>query len=163
MICAVFFRVAVRGSSTRLLAGPAVILLSTLPLSTYFYVASNLTAARYLYLASAGWALLVAELLVLLGRRVLVTTAVCALSTALALTLQVNLRPWRVAGRLVAEMQQALGQGRSVDTVLAPLRASPPAGMTFRHSTPYDYQGVGIFINGYPEFLKLETSIDAGH
>ena len=62
-----------------------------------------------------------------------------ALAAGLALALNANLTPWRLAADLVVAMQN----GRPLN---------PPAGLEMRDGVPYRYQGVAIFINGYPEF-----------
>ncbi len=67
----VLFIGVLRGTGALALAGAAVILISTLPVYAYFYVAPDLRGARYLYFAAFGWALLLSRLLttVLVSRR----------------------------------------------------------------------------------------------
>src|SRR5262249_28280750 len=60
LLCAVsiiaivlLFRAVLRGAGPIILAGPALILFTTLPVYSYFYVASDLRGTRYLYFAAA--------------------------------------------------------------------------------------------------------------
>jgi hypothetical protein len=101
----VLFVAVVRGTGTMVLAGPAVIVMSTLPVYSYFFVGADLRAARYLYFAAIGWALLVTQLLTtLLVRRRQIVAAFTALTVALFLSLRMNVMPWRTAGDIAADV-----------------------------------------------------------
>src|SRR5204863_447485 len=112
--------VVVRGTSPRLFCGPIIILLSTLPLYSYFFVGPNLTSSRYLYFASVGWSILVSELLenVLNGRAALLGAAL-GLVIISVVSLQLNLRPWRIAADYVSAMKAGLQRGESAGSITA--------------------------------------------
>jgi len=150
-----FMRVVVRGASVRLLAGPAVILISTLPVYSYFFVGADLIAARYIYFAAVGWALLVSELLGIIRQRAPLAFAVMAVAGTAAVALQLNLRPWRTAGDVVNAIHAGLERGESPEQTVAQWQARSAVKLTLKNGIPYEYQGVGIFINGYPEFLRI--------
>lgn len=115
-------------------------------------------AARYLYFAAAGWALLVSELLVLIRRRAVLAAVVCGIAIAFAMVLQLNLRPWRVAGDVVVSMQRGVRNGKSAQAALEQWQAQHPVHMIIVNGIPREYQGVSIFNNGYPEFVEIEAS-----
>ena len=141
--------------SARSIVGPLMVLASTLPLYTYFYVGRDLTAARYLYFPCVGWALLLTEfLLATLRVRRHLLIAACAVAFAYAGVLHENLRPWLTADRVVHEMRRALEQGRSADPLISELQRAYAPDLTLQRDVPYTYRGVGIFINGYREFVE---------
>lgn len=136
------------------IAGAFVILASTLPLTAYFFVRDDLAGARYLYFGAFGWGLLVAATLAAAlrsARAVAAATAVAAV--LLATLLHVNLGPWRQAAAIVEEMEQAAMRGE--DAAAAAARTADRLGIqvTSRDGIPREAGGVGLFINGYPEFL----------
>lgn len=155
IIVLLFARVVIRGSSPRLLAGPAVMLISTLPVSTLFYVGADLISARYLYFAAFGWGLFVAELCGALRHRVAILVGIVALVGTWSWFLQMNLRPWRTAGAIVTSMRDAIRRGDDPNYVIAKWRDGLGAHLTLKNGVPYDYQGVGVFINGYAEFREI--------
>jgi hypothetical protein len=136
------------------LAGAFVILASTLPLTAYFFVRDDLAGARYLYFGAFGWGLIVAAALAAAlrsARAVAAATAVAAV--ILAATLHVNLRPWRQAAAIVGEMERAATRGENA--AAAGVRTADRLGIQLmsRDGIPREAGGVGLFINGYPEFL----------
>ena len=144
-----------RQGDARLLAGPLVILLSTAPVYTYFYVAPDLAGARYVYFACAGWAMFLGCLVALACRPAWALRVwIVGLSAVLAGVLHVNLDPWRTAGAIVTSMHEAARSGHDPLRigVLAPERRLP--GLEVRDGVPDSYWGVGLFRNGYPEFLR---------
>ena len=62
------FAVAWRGPGARVFAGPALVIISTLPVYSLFYVSPELAGSRYLYFATAGFALVVADALTVVVR-----------------------------------------------------------------------------------------------
>lgn len=150
------FAVWQRRRSSRVFAGAFFILAVTLPVYSYFYVASDLTSSRYLYCAAAGWAIIVAEMVATAVPRPKVFVAVAvALTAASASSLYLNARPWLMARDVINALEVSSAAGSGVDAELRRLRAMNHPGMTWKDDVPYTYKGVGIFINGYNEFLKI--------
>ena len=141
-----------RGMSLRAVIGPAIVLLATAPLSSYFFVRHDLLAARYLYMPAFGWALVVASVLTALATtpRMIVASSM-AIACLLGVALTGNLRPWRTAGQMVSML--SADRCRFSDGGFAKLQSDPH--WTFRGDVPQEYEGVGVFINGYPEFVRL--------
>ena len=85
-------------------------------------------------------------------RRSAVRAAAVA-AVLLAALLHVNLGPWRQAAEIVDEMERAAMRGE--DAVAAAARAADRLGipLTTRDGIPREAAGVGLFVNGYPEFL----------
>jgi hypothetical protein len=149
-----FLAVAVRGTPRRVLCGPGLVLMTTLPLMGYFFVRADLMAARYLYLPTLGWALLVAELLIASRiPRGAFLASVLAIAGASALALQFNLRPWRAAGELVEAMDVGLKRGVTVTAVVNEWESRNGVALALKDGCPREYEGVGIFINGCAEFV----------
>ena len=151
---------AVRRPVPTLLIGPALILASTLPLAGYFYVGPDLTAARYLYFGAAGWAMFVGEAF---DRCVSNPTVrfTCAAVTVVLLfvALSVNIRPWRAAAELVRNLDTALTSGRQpADAVREWRIRHDPGGSLNSLGVPDSYQGVYLFVNGYPEYLRWRAA-----
>jgi hypothetical protein len=155
---AVLFWAVLRGTGPMALAGPAVILISTLPVYAYFYVAPDLRATRYLYFAAIGWALLVTQLLttVLIRRRAL-TLAFASFILILFASLQVNVKPWRTAGEIVGSVAAAIREGHSPEVNAADWRARYGDGLELKDGIPTVYKGVYLFVNGYPELRTILT------
>jgi len=145
-----------RGLPVRSLLGPGIILASTLPVYSFFYVAPDLAGARYVYFAGAGFALLLADLL---GASVTAQrpAAACglAIGCVLAVSLALNLRPWRTAGDLVDAMARALRQGRPVSDVVLEWQVDRGITLDLRNGIPRSHAGVWLFANGYDEFVRL--------
>jgi hypothetical protein len=148
----------VRNASARFLSGPAVILLTTAPLYTYFFVRQDLAGSRYLYFAAVGWSLLTAEMFVgVIDSPRLFSAATAAVAAALALSLGLNLAPWRAVADLVASMETGLRQGAGASGAVQDWQKRYSATLELKDGIPREYQGVGIFINGYPEFVRLAS------
>ncbi len=151
---AVLYLVVVSGrADRRLLFGPALILASTLPVYSYFFVDANLMSSRYIYFAASGWAILAADCL----GRLLPTTrawlvAALLLAAASAASLQVNLRPWRTVAALVEDMAARLARGEPDAAVLASAQTTLGPALKIDRELPDSYQGVQVFRNGFPEF-----------
>jgi hypothetical protein len=152
------FAVAWRGAGARVFAGPALVILSTLPVYSLFYVSPELAGSRYLYFATAGFALVVADALTAVVRsRRLWAFCVVALAVGSAISLEVNVRPWRTAGALVTALRDGIHDGKSPGDGTREWQVHGAAGMSVRDGVPQEYQGVGVLKNGYPEFLELAT------
>lgn len=153
-VALLFAAVVIRGTSARLLWGPIIILVSTLPLYSYFFVGPNLASSRYIYFASVGWSFLVSELLVsVLQGRVALMGIGLALAIISVVSLQLNLRPWRIAGDYVSAMETGLERGESASSITAAWTTRTGVILDLENGIPREYQGVWIFLNGYPEFV----------
>jgi hypothetical protein len=155
----VLFWAVMRGTGWMALAGPAIILISTLPVYAYFYVAPDLRAARYLYFAAIGWALLLAQLLmtVLIPRRAL-NAAFLGTILISFLSLQVNIRPWRTAGEIVSIVATAIREGRSASLRATDWQRRYGNDLEVKDGIPTVYKGVYLFVNGYPELRAMLTT-----
>ena len=152
----VFRTVVHQRTGARLLVGPAVIFLSTLPVYSYFFVSAELTGARYLYFPAFGWALLLAELsLSAISSGPAIGLTVAALALGQTALLHVNLAPWRVAGAFVEYLAAGIRAGRPADTLVEEWQQRTGIALTVEGGVPRSYQGVGIFINGSPEFMQV--------
>lgn len=122
-------------SFARALTAGLWICLSVAPLYAYFYVGPDLRNGRYLYLASVGWAVLLADMLAVVAGRATRLAAVALLSAVLgvyALTTRTYVGWWQDAA-LARDRALAEDAGRAPD--------GPPS---FRC-------GVPIFVNGFDE------------
>lgn len=152
------FWAANRGVGRSALVGPAVILASTLPVYSYFYVAADLRASRYLYFASVGWALLAAQTVKTLpAPRLSFPAAFGSIVVCSFVFLSVNLTPWRTAGEVVDAVSSAIVSGNSVASESAELRRRYGDGLEVKDGVPIVYKGVYLFVNGYPELRKILT------
>jgi hypothetical protein len=148
--------VAVRRTGWRVLVGPAIIVASTLPLYAYFFVETDLISSRYIYFAAIGWAFLVAELMGRLTERTsLYLATIAGIAVLSAISLQVNTRPWKASGELVAAMASEVEHGGDVNDALHTWQRTHPGDLRMKNGLPYQYDGVGIFINGYKEFREF--------
>ncbi len=155
-IAMLFWTVAIRRASRGVWIGVCLILASTAPLYSYFFVRDDLASARYLYLATAGWAIIVATFAAaVVSRPHPFAAAVAALAVVLAVSLHLNVRPWRVAGEVIAVMQSDLAAGHPPGARLAEWSARNGVELSLLDAVPREYGGVGIFINGYDEFIKI--------
>jgi hypothetical protein len=148
--------VRVRGAEPRrLLIGPVFILLTTLPVYAYFAVFPNLRNARYVYCASAGWALLVSELLVPVVNAQRKKVAAFALAASCAVLLAFNTRPWRQAGDLIAAMREDVQRGGDGRAAAAAWQARTGQPLQMEDGIPVALEGVDVFRNGYREFVAF--------
>ena len=138
------------------LVGPAVILISTLPVYAYFYVSPDLRATRYLYFAAIGWAVLTAQLVTTVFiRRWTLRAALVSIILLSFASLQVNVRPWRVAGEIVRGVTAAVKEGRSPELSAAEWQTRYGDGLESRDGVPTVYKGVYLFVNGYPQLRTM--------
>lgn len=155
VIVLLFWTLVVRRQSRELWCGAFIILASTLPVYSYFFIREDLFSARYVYFAAFGWGVVLAALISSVVRAPR-WIAAAALSVALVmmLLLDVNLRPWRVAAGVVNVMSAAIAGNASPSERLAEWTTRNNVRVVFRESVPYEYGGVGIFINGYDGFVR---------
>jgi hypothetical protein len=153
------FAIAWRGAGARVFAGPAIVIISTLPVYSLFYVSPELAGSRYLYFATAGFALIVADALTAVVRsRPLWAFCVVVLAIGSVMSLEVNARPWRTAGAFVTALRDGIHDGKAAGDVTREWQARGAAGMSVRDGVPQEYQGVGVLKNSYPEFIDLATT-----
>lgn len=152
-----FWLVVLRRRSRELWFGASLILASTLPVYSYFFVREDLAAARYLYFAAFGWALIVASLASAVRTAAALTATTLALAGCLAFCLVVNLRPWRVAGDVVRVMHAGIVEEGTPDRRLTEWAQQNGIDLVFRDAIPAEFGGVGIFINGYDGFVRHVT------
>jgi hypothetical protein len=152
-ILAAYWMLAVRRTWREALAGVAVVLAASLPVYSYFFVSDTLAGARYVYFATAGWGVLVAAAVGAIRDDRVGRVVAAGLAAALAVALHLNLAPWRTSGQLIVEMEAAGHRGQAPAERAQAWVAERALEVTFRDGIPRDYQGVGIFVNGYPEFL----------
>ncbi len=141
--------------SRRVLIGPVVVLASTLPVYSYLFVGADLAGSRYLYFASAGWGLLLAALVATLRpSRAVLVIALAIVIAGSSISLELNTRPWRAAGDLVRVLTSTVRRGESVEAAAAAWHATHPGDLVMRGGVPASYDGVGILLNGFPEFAR---------
>jgi hypothetical protein len=153
---ALLFLAVVRGGEPRLLTGPLVVLVSTLPVYSYFYVAPDLRGARYLYFATFGWVLLASEVLTgaLPSRRTLFGAWTTLILVSFVF-LRMNLGPWRTAGEIMVRVESALSQGNPPELAPQKWQVEYGHGLEMKDGVPYVYKGVYLFVNGYPELRAM--------
>ena len=127
----------------------AWILLSTAPVYGLLFVSPELGGSRYLYLAEAGWSILLAEMLVggmrsITRNRALVVAPVLVCVAVSATALRLHLRPWEDAAQL-----RDLALGAAVRQMQALGCQSP----TFE-DLPDSIRGAYVFRNGFAEALR---------
>jgi len=153
------FLAVVRGAGRTALLGPAVILVSTLPVYAYFYVAPDLRATRYLYFASVGWALLTAHTAKsIFVRRCSFASGFAGIILVSFVWLHVNLRPWHAAGEIVDAVSRGILSGESIEASSTELRRRYGDGLEVKDGVPVVYNGVYLFLNGYPELRGMLTT-----
>jgi hypothetical protein len=150
-----FWTIVGRRQSRELWCGAFIIIASTLPVYSYFFVREDLLSARYVYFAAFGWGVILAALICSVVRTPhWIAAATLSLAILMTVSLDLNLRPWRVAAQVVNVMSAAISENESPTTRLAEWTTRNNVQLLFRGSVPYEYGGVGIFINGYDGFLR---------
>lgn len=135
--------------------GAFIIIASTLPVYSYFFVGEDLLSARYVYFAAFGWGVILAALISGVVRAPRwIAAATLSLAILMTVWLDINLRPWRVAGEVVRVMSAAISENESPSERLAEWTTRNNVRLVFRGSVPSEYDGVGIFINGYDGFVR---------
>jgi hypothetical protein len=146
------------------LAGPFMVIAFTLPLYTYFFVAPDLAAARYLYIPYAGWALLLADVLTSASRRsyVAAVLTLVAIVGGSVVALRLNLRPWSTASDAIGAMSSAIERQADPLEALEAWETVQGIHLTRRGNVPIEYQGVNILLNGYDEFVQFVSTRRSG-
>lgn len=128
------------------LIGAAMVLAAVAPVLSYFYIDANLLGSRYLYLAQAGWVLiLVAALETASGGRRAIFLPV----------LGILLGVWFVAGTMHIELWTEAGRAR--DRLLAAAGTTTSSCSSWAvYGLPSTLRGVPIFVNGFPEAARPE-------
>jgi hypothetical protein len=126
------------------LIGAAIVLAAVAPVLSYFYVDANLLGSRYLYLAQAGWVLVLVAVL---------ETASDGRKAIFLPVLGILLGAWFVAGTLHIELWTEAARAR--DGVLGAAGATTPSCSSWAvYGLPSTIQGVPVFINGFPEAAR---------
>jgi hypothetical protein len=155
---AVLFGAVLRGAGPMMLTGPAVILISTLPVYAYFWVEPDLRGTRYLYFPAVGWAVLVSQLLTtLFSRRRSLVLGFASFIVFLFASLQVNVKPWPTAGAIVIEVAKAIRERKPLDAEVLTWRARYGDGLEVKDGIPTVYRGVFVLYAGYPELREMLT------
>jgi hypothetical protein len=127
----------------------AWIVIAVGPVYRYFDISRTLEGSRYLYLASAGWAILIVSMSVTamswIGANPAARAAVATLVVIVwALILRTHLVPWREASALRDETLNAA-------SATITQRGCGP-GSTFREQ-PDSVRGAYVFRNGFAEAI----------
>jgi hypothetical protein len=133
-----------RGSRARILAAGALalwVVVSIAPVYSMFDISATLQGSRYVYLAAAGWSILLAALLMPSRSRfdLLPVVAVCAIGVA---GIQLNLGPWIHAAQMRDEVIVAVAHARAAGCASVWIR-----------NVPDSTQGAYVFRNGLPEAI----------
>ncbi len=141
-----FFLMRSREVDRQVIAAAAWILVSVLPVFTFLYVGPDLQGARFLYLATPGWAVLISTLASATrspyGQR-LSLLAVAALAVASLVGVTRHLQPWQEAGAARARIEQALQSDERI-------RRCQSLALT---GLPDTVRGAYVFRNGAAEAL----------
>lgn len=152
----------VRGAGPRTLVGPFIILATTIPVYSYFYVTADLRGTRYLYCGAFGWAVLLTQLVMTaVDRRRVLLMVFASVMGVYAVSLRVNAQPWQDANEIVNMITTGLRDGRPIDAVTAECVARYGNGLEIQNGRPVAYKGVYLFLNGFDE-LRSMTAIGAG-
>jgi hypothetical protein len=134
----------------QVLAAAAWILVSVLPVFLFLYVGQDLQGARFLYLATPGWACLICLLASAMRApfgRWLSLLAVTALAVGGVIGVTYHLQPWQEAGALRARIEQALRTNEDV-------KRCPSVALG---GLPDAVRGAYVFRNGAREALNRLT------
>jgi hypothetical protein len=136
----------------------AWVVISILPLFSYFYVSPDLQGSRYLYLGSVGWgisvAILVAAIVERPGRAWKAVAAVMAAGLLVGgLTgSRVALGPWSEAARLRQQVVDAAAR----------VVPAPACGSYAFDALPDAVEGAYVFRNGFTEALAMRGGATPG-
>jgi hypothetical protein len=137
-----------RGDRRRILIACALalwVLVSIAPVYSMFDVSGTLQGSRYVYLATAGWSILLAALL--MPDRSPIGVALVALVCVIgAAGVRLNLAPWTRAAHMRDEVLAAVEQARADGCTAVWIR-----------NVPDSVQGAYVFRNGLPEAIAPVT------
>jgi hypothetical protein len=127
--------------------GVAWVILSVAPVYSLFFVSNTLEGSRYLYLPSAGWAVLLASAAALATSRRgrLVRWALCVVAALWAVVTYAHVAPWR---RAAAERDRVLNSATAA-------LASDCGSVAFVGATD-NVSGAYVFRNGLAPALRRE-------
>ena len=128
------------------LVGVAMVLAAVAPVLSYFYVDANLLGSRYLYLAQAGWALVLVAALETAshGRRALFLSLVGGLLAVWVVVARMHMELWADAARARDRLIAAAGT------------TTPNCSSWAVYGLPSTLRGVPVFVNGFPEAARQE-------
>lgn len=150
-----FAAVQSRLVTPRVLLGPAILLITALPLYRYYFVGDGLSGSRYLYIGACGWGLLAAEIIsIVAARKAVLLSAVAAIAVTSVVSFHLNLRPWREAETLIDTLAVAVREQRDVGQAIDAWRVTHPGPLVMKDGLPHQYKGVWIFANGFPAFTR---------
>ncbi len=126
------------------LLGAGFVLVSIAAVNTLFFVTGDLMGSRYLYLASVGWAILLATILYRDDDRFRIVRPMLAAITLVcwAAAASAHIQLWKAAGaqrKLIVEAAEKAGTGCRESVVLG---------------LPQVTAGVPLFLNGFPEAMR---------
>jgi hypothetical protein len=153
-----FVTIVYRRASIRLLFGPLIIIISTLPVFKGFFVSADLFSARYIYFAAFGWALFLVYLLSIIKIHKVLLSTIIGLALLLTWTLHLNIIPWRTAGSIALDIRRSICLGNNPQSIISEWMKRKGKALEIKNGVPIQYQGVSIFLNGYSEMLKLVNS-----
>jgi hypothetical protein len=133
------------------------VLASIGPVFSFFFIGPTLEGARYLYLATCAWTLVVADLIAAVSERVehrwrVFGAAIATMAVIFAVSVQREIRVWRQAADL---RDRVLADARSA------IERAGCAQPTFR-GVPDSVEGAYVFRNGFSEALAIRTVDDDG-
>jgi hypothetical protein len=128
------------------LIGTAMVLAAVAPVLSYFYIDANLLGSRYLYLAQAGWVLILVAVL---------ETASDGRRAVFLPILGILLGAWIVSGTMHEGLWTEAARAR--DRLLAAAGTTTPGCSSWAvYGLPATLRGVPLFINGFPEAARQE-------
>lgn len=129
------------------------VLFSVAPVYSYLFVGPDLHGSRYVYLGAAGWAILAAQLLDALFQQRVQARNVVALAAVLAwaFTTRGHIGAWRGASiQRDVMLEQA-----------ARIVGERGCGSVVASGLPSTLGGAVLFVNGFPEALRLRRGANA--
>jgi hypothetical protein len=134
----------------RVLFGAAFVLMAVAPVGSAFFVNDDLLGSRYLYLAAAGWSIVVA---------IVLRSAMARISTRVRVTAIIPLAVvvcWLVITSVHVRLWTDAGQRR--DAILEAAERAVPAGCgeVAVLDLPETHAGVPLFVNGFSEAMRQQ-------
>jgi hypothetical protein len=134
----------------RVLFGVAFVLLAVAPVGSAFFVSDDLLGSRYLYLAAAGWSIVLA---------IVLRSAMARISARARVTAIIPLAVvvcWLVITSVHVRLWTEAGQRR--DAILEAAERAVPAGCgeVTVLDLPETHAGVPLFVNGFSEAMRQQ-------
>jgi hypothetical protein len=127
------------------LLGAAFVLVSVAAVNTLFFVTGDLLGSRYLYLASVGWAILLATILDRDDDRSRVVRPLLAVITLVC---------WAAAASAHIQLWKAAGAQRELILAAADKAWTSGCRESVVRGLPQVTVGVPVFLNGFPEAMR---------